>query len=55
MPNWFCCCLPKQETLPTLQSTQLFKWGPGDLVSTGEAAQPAVTSMGTWEGNVKCS
>jgi len=24
------------------------KWGPGGLVSTGEAAHPAVTSMGTW-------
>jgi len=24
------------------------KWGPGGLVPTGEAAHPAVTSMGTW-------
>ena len=48
MPNWYCCFL-KQETLLTLlQSTQLFKWGPGGLVSTGEAAHPAVTLMGTW-------
>ena len=24
-------------------------WGPGGLVSSGEAAHPAVTSMGAWE------
>jgi len=24
------------------------EWGPGGLVSTGEATHPAVTSMGTW-------
>ena len=39
----------EQGTLFTLfQSTQLFKWGPSGLVSTGEAAHPAVTSIGTW-------
>ena len=33
-----------QETLLTLlQYTQLFKWGPGGLVSIGEATDPAVT------------
>ena len=36
-----------------LQSTQLFKLEPGGLVSTGEAAHPAVTSMGTWETNAQ--
>ena len=41
-----CCCFLEQETL--LQSTQLLKWGLGGLVPTGEAAHPAVTSMGTW-------
>jgi len=39
----------EQETLLTLlQSTQLFKWGPGGLVSTGETAHPTVKSIGTW-------
>ena len=48
-PLWCCCCFLEQETLLTLlQSTQLLKWGPGGLVPTGEAAHPAVTSMGTW-------
>ena len=48
-PLWCCCCFLEQEALLTLlPSTQLFKWGPGGLVSTGEAAHPAVTSMGTW-------
>ena len=28
--------------------TQLFKWEPSGLVSTGEAAHLAVTSMGIW-------
>ena len=43
---WCCCCFLEQETLLTLlQSTQLLN---GYLVQTGEAAHPAVTSMGTW-------
>ena len=42
---WCYCCFLEQETLLTLlQSTQLFKWGPGGLVLSGEAAHPAVTS-----------
>ena len=30
-----------------LQSTQLFKWGPGGLVSTREAAHPAGINWGS--------
>ena len=37
------CCFP--EHAPVYPAD---KWGPGELVSTGEAAHPAVTSMGTW-------
>ena len=44
-----CCCFPEHEILFTLlQSTQLINGDSGELVSTGEAAHPAVTSMGTW-------
>ena len=39
---------PLETLLTLLQSTQLLKWEPGSLVSTGEAAHPAVTSMGSW-------
>ena len=41
------CGFLEQEMLLTLL-LQLFKWGPGGLVSTGEATYAAVTSMGTW-------
>ena len=42
----FCRSFLEQETLLTLlQYSQLYI---GDLVSFGEAAHPAVTSMGTW-------
>ena len=52
--TWCCCCFLEQGTLLTLlQSIQLLKWEPGSLVPTGEAAHPAVTSMGTWGS--KCS
>ena len=49
VPVWcFCCSFLEHETFLTLlQSTQLNN---GDLVawSSGEAAHPAVISMGTW-------
>ena len=56
MPKWCycCCCFLEQETLFTLlQSTQLFKWGPGGLVSTKEVAHPAVALPGIKWGS-KC-
>ena len=45
MPMW-CCCFLAQETLLAPVYPAVY-WGPGDLVSSGEAACPAVTSMGT--------
>ena len=42
-PLWCFNCYFEQETLFT--STQLFKWGPSGLVSTGEIAHPTI---GTW-------
>jgi len=37
------------------QSIQLFKWGPSSLLSTGEAAHPVVTSLGTWASKCQLS
>jgi len=56
IPSWttFVLLFPWARNLLTLlQSTQLLIWGCGGLVSTREAAHPAITSMDTWEANVK--
>jgi len=45
-PLWCRCCFLDQESLLTLlQSIQLFKWEPGGLMSTGEAARLIVISQ----------
>ena len=50
----YYCCFLEQETLHIVPVYPLFKWGPGGLVSTGEAAHPVVTSMGTLGSNANC-
>jgi len=42
------CVYPRFDC-QLLQLTQLYKWGSGGLASTGKAAHPTVTSMGTFQ------